>query len=228
MLLCREVDRVSVVASSVFLVDDDLTDLDATALLAVASEAVRARRLAEVWDMKVLAQWAAVHSGDPTHARDELVHLGGEGTPPVQDFGLGEIALVRGTGVTATTNDLADTLDLMFRLPETWTVCVAGEADLRIARRVASSRDTCRPRGSASSTGPSRLIGHESGGRVLAVAEAKIIEADPGLHEERVEAERRRRYVSSSRTDEFGLRTTGGRPTPATAHDSVVRAATSG
>ena len=52
-----------------------------------------------------------------------------------------------------------------------------------------------------------RIIAHESGGRVLAVAEAKIIEADPGLHDERVEAERRRRYVSSSRTDEFGLRT---------------------
>ena len=27
------------------------------------------------------------------------------------------------------------------------------------------------------------------------------------MHEERVEAERRRRYVSSGRTDEFGLRT---------------------
>ena len=52
-----------------------------------------------------------------------------------------------------------------------------------------------------------RIIGRESGGRVLAVAEAKIIEADPALHDERVEAERRRRYVSSSRTDEFGLRT---------------------
>ena len=51
------------------------------------------------------------------------------------------------------------------------------------------------------------MIGGESGGRVLAVAEAKIIEADPALHQERVEAERRRRYVSSSRTDEFGLRT---------------------
>ena len=47
----------------------------------------------------------------------------------------------------------------------------------------------------------------ESGGRVLAVAEAKIIEADPELHQQRVEAERRKRYVSSSRTDEFGLRT---------------------
>ncbi|MGH3362658.1 MAG: hypothetical protein ACRDOM_09405, partial [Nocardioides sp.] len=34
-----------------------------------------------------------------------------------------------------------------------------------------------------------------------------MIEADPALHDERVEDEKRRRYVSSSRTDEFGLRT---------------------
>jgi hypothetical protein len=66
--------------------DDDLFDLDATALLAAASEAVRVRRLAEVHDLEVLAQWAAVHSGDPTHERDVLLRLGGEGTPGVQDF----------------------------------------------------------------------------------------------------------------------------------------------
>ena len=40
------------------------------------------------------------------------MQLGGEGTPSVQDFCLGEIALARGTGVTATSNALADTLDL--------------------------------------------------------------------------------------------------------------------
>ena len=61
-----------------------------------------------------------------------------------------------------------------------------------------------------------RIIAPESGGRVLAVAEAKIIEADPALHDERVEAERRRRYVSSSRTDEYGLRTVIARSRPAT------------
>ncbi len=42
---------------------------------------------------------------------------------------------------------------------------------------------------------------------MLDVAEATVVKADPALHEERVEAERRRRYVSSSRSDEFGLRT---------------------
>ena len=42
--------------------------------------------------------------------------------------------------------------------------------------------------------------------RVLAVAEAKVIEADPSLHDERSRL-KARRYVGSSRTDEYGLRT---------------------
>ena len=90
-----------------------LADLDAAGLLAVASSAVRGRRLAEVWDLRVLAQWAAVHSADPTRGPEGglaqrvgnvLVQVGGEGTPRVQDFCLGEIALARGTGMTATRN----------------------------------------------------------------------------------------------------------------------------
>ena len=42
---------------------------------------------------------------------------------------------------------------------------------------------------------------------MLAVVEAKIIEADPELHRLRCEEEQRRRYVRLSRTDEAGLRT---------------------
>ena len=77
-----------------------------------------------------------------------------------------------------------------------------------MARRVAKlSRHLPADRVGVVDRAVARIIAPESGGRVLAVAEAKIIEADPALHEERVEAERRRRYVSSSRTDEFGLRT---------------------
>jgi antitoxin (DNA-binding transcriptional repressor) of toxin-antitoxin stability system len=199
---------VSVVASSVVVVDGDLCDLDPAGLLAALSSSVRDRRLAQVRELVVLATWAAVHSGDPEIPRDQLVQVGGEGTPLVQEFGLAESALARGTGVTATVNAIADTLDLIHRLPEVWAVCVAGEAEVGIARRVAKlSRHLPADRVRLVDRAVARIIAHESGGRVLAVAEAKIIEADPALHEERAEAERRRRYVSSSRTDEFGLRT---------------------
>ena len=188
--------------------NDDLTGLDAAGLLAAASGAVAARRLAEVRDLEVVAQWAALHSGDPSRSGDVLVQLGGEGTPGVQDFSLGELALARGTGVTATVHALADVLDLMHRLPLMWAVCVTGAAEVYIARRVATlSRHLPADRVGVVDAAVARILAAEAGGRVLAVAEAKIIEADPGLHQERVEAERRRRYVSSSRTDEFGLRT---------------------
>jgi hypothetical protein len=196
---------------------DTLTDLDPAALLAAASGAVRERRMAEVRDLEVLAQWAAVHSTDPTegpdghHARvlgDVLVHPGGEGTPGVQDFCLGEIALARGTGVTATSNAMADVLDLQHRLPLTWAVLCTGDAEVSVARRVAKlSRHLPVDRVGVVDAAVARVIAHEAGGRVLAVAEAKIIEADPALHDERVDAERAGRYVGLGRTDEFGLRT---------------------
>lgn len=197
--------------------NDHLIDLDPHGLLAASRSAVRARRLAEVRDLELLAQWAAVHSADPTagpegaRARrvgDVLVELGGEGTPRVQDFCLGEIALARGTGVTSTTNALADVLDLQHRLPQTWAVVCDGEAEVFVARRVARlSRHLPADRVGVVDSAVARIIAHEAGGRVLAVAEAKIIEADPALHDERAEAERARRYVGYGRTDEHGLRT---------------------
>ncbi len=169
------------VGSSVIAMDDDLLDLDAAGLLDASSEAVRVRRLAEVRDLQVLAQWAALHSGDPTHDSDGLGQLGGEGTPGVLDFCLGEIALARGTGVTATANALADTLDLIHRMPDTWVVCESGGAEIHVARRVAKlSRHLPAAAMAVVDRAVARIIAHESGGRVLAVTEAKIIEADPG------------------------------------------------
>ena len=156
----------------------------------------------------MLAAWADLHSGEPTDRWDRLVQVGGEGTPPVLELCLGEIALARGAGVMATQSATAETLDLVYRLPQTWERCLTGEVDLYVARRVAKlSRHLPADRVGVVDRAVARVIGRESAGRVLAVAEAKIIEADPALHDERVEAERRRRYVSSGRTDEYGLRT---------------------
>ena len=210
---------MSVVASMVEDMDDE-KDFTAEDVLAGASDVVRRRRLLEVEDLDWLGMWAVLHSSDPLEGLEQsdrlrarlygdvLVQLGGEGTPLVQDFCLGEIALARGTGVLATSNVLADRLDLEFRLPLTWAVCREGRAEVGIARKVARlSRHLPLAAMPVVDKAVARIIATESGGRVLAVAEAKIIEADPELHRQRVEAEGRKRYVSSSRTDEFGLRT---------------------
>jgi hypothetical protein len=177
-------------------------------LLDAAAEAVRARRLAEVRDLEVIAAWAAVHSGESTRLRNPLVMVGGEGAPRVQDHALGEIALARGSGVVATINALADVVDLQHRLPSTWAVVREGGAEVYVARKVAriSRHLPCSVVGVVD-VAVARMIATEAPGRVLTVAEAKVIEADPALHEQRVEDEKRRRYVGLGRTDEFGLRT---------------------
>jgi hypothetical protein len=188
--------------------DDNLSDLDKAGLLAASSEAVRARRLAEVRDLQVLLEWARAHSGEPDHHRDRLLELAGEGAPQVQEYCLGEIALARGTGVTATVNALVETMNLVYRMPETWKVLEAGDAEVGIARRVARLSShlplAVMP---VVDKAVARVIAHESGGRVLELAEARIIEAAPELHASRVEGEMRKRYVTSSRTDVYGLRT---------------------
>ena len=49
-------------------------------------------------------------------------------------------------------------------------------------------------------------LGEVSPARILDVVRAKVIEADPQRHRDALAAEKQRRYVSLSRTDEFGLR----------------------
>ncbi len=84
----------------------------------------------------------------------------------------------------ATENATADTLDLITGSRRSGRCCLTGEAEIYIARRVAKLSGTCPPTGSAIvDRAVARIIARESGGRVLAVAEAKIIEADPALHE---------------------------------------------
>ncbi|MDR6174564.1 hypothetical protein QE364_002351 [Nocardioides zeae] len=162
-------------------------------------------------DLEVIAAWAAVHSGEPVgpvRRRNPLVDVGGEGTPRVQDHALGEIALARGAGVVATINALADVLDLQHRLPLTWAVVRQGTAEVYVARKVARmSRHLPVAVVGVVDVAVARMIATEAPGRVLTVAEGKVIEADPALHEERVEEEKRRRYVGLGRTDEYGLRT---------------------
>ena len=67
---------------------EDLLDLDAAGLLAASSGAVRDRRLAEVRDLEVLSEGRVAR-----RVGNVLRRVGGEGTPGVPDFCLGEIVL---------------------------------------------------------------------------------------------------------------------------------------
>jgi hypothetical protein len=194
----------------------ELTVLSPPVLLDLVEESVVARRAVEVRDLLLVAAWAEMHAVDPRRdaesgrrvwAEDRLVFPGGEGTPGVQEFSLGALATSRVVGVTACERDVADVQDLMYRLPRVWAATRELTCPVWLARKVARlSRRLPSDRVGVVDVAVAAAIVGQAPGRVLAICEAKVIEADPGAHAERVQAERRRRYVRLSRTDECGLR----------------------
>jgi hypothetical protein len=184
--------------------------------LAAAESALASRRAAEVDDLLLLCHWADLHASDPRHGpggrrewgQDRLVEIGGDGTPLVRELSLPELAIARRTHTLSTRNALADALDLRHRLPRVWAVLLSGECEPWLARRVAStSRRLDQHQVRVVDDAVADAIAGESPSRVLELAQAKVIEADPAAHAARLEAELRRRYVGCSRVDEHGLRT---------------------
>src|SRR5690606_19533182 len=91
--------------------------LTPAALLDQVCASTRQRRLLEVAEGTLILHWADIHSGDDhayrttwTRPAQSMVQFGGEGTPPVQEHCLGELALARSIGIGATINALADFL----------------------------------------------------------------------------------------------------------------------
>lgn len=193
----------------------DIDDLDAAATLAGAQDAVRRRREAEVDDLTFVLRWADLHSNDPRRApggtrawggQDRLVDLGGDGTPQVQELCLPELAIARGVHALALRAAMADALDLRHRLPAVMAALGAGHGEVWVARKVAAlSRRLDRFQVRIVDAAVAAATAGESPSRVLAIAEAKVIEADRDGHRARLERERRTRKVTLGRIDEHGL-----------------------
>lgn len=184
----------------------ELDELDAKGLLDAAREGVRGRRAAELAEMRIAAQWAVVH-GEPTDERDPMTEPGGEGTPAVREYALVELAMARDTHYATTRALLADTLDLIHRLPRVWAKVTALQCEPWVARKVAVlSRAVPAATVGIVDAAVAAAITGQAPSTVLEIAQAKAIEADPEGYAMRREIERHRRYVSLSRSDEFGYR----------------------
>src|SRR6476619_6287006 len=194
-----------------------LDEYDARDVVLAAQSMTERRRAIEVEDLQLVARWADLHGADPMagpggrrrwdDGGDRLVQVGGEDTPLVQELCLCELAVARQVHTLRLRSMVADVLDLRHRLPLTWAVVEELGCEVWLARKVASlSRHLSAAAVHLVDLAVSDAIGGEAPGRVLALAEAKIIEADLAAHKARVEAERRRRFVSLSRADEHGLR----------------------
>jgi hypothetical protein len=189
-------------------------DLDAAETLAAVEAGVRDRRAAEVRELDLALHWADLHADDPRAdgvprppGAARLVPVGGAGTPMVQDLALCELAVARGQHTLAVRSLIADGLDLRHRLPELHAAVREGRVDLWAARKVASMTRKLDAEAA-------ELVDHavaeaveEGPGRLLTIAEAKVLEADTEAARTEREAGRRKRYVAITPTDDDGLRT---------------------
>ncbi|WP_193614930.1 hypothetical protein [Nocardioides lijunqiniae] len=190
------------------------SDLDARDTLAAIEDGVRQRRQIEVDEIFLVLRWCDLHSSDPAQepgprppGSDRLDAIGGDGTPGVRELALCELAVARQIHSRSARALAGDALDLRHRLPRVFERVVALDADLWLARRVASmTRDVAFESMHLIDDAVSAAIGSQAPSRVIELVEAKKIEVDRTAHEERLAAERKRRYVGVSRRDGTGLR----------------------
>src|SRR6478736_2376612 len=181
-------------------------EASARELLELAAGALRSRRLAEVEEIRLTIRWAVV-SGHPRDVRDPMVTPGGDGTPPVREHAIPELAMSRETHPATARALIADGLDLAHRLPLTWAVVEAGDCEPWVARKVAViSRALLSEQVGRVDRAVAKAIRGHAPSTVLEIARAKTIEADPETHRAERERSRHERYVRLSRTDEFGYR----------------------
>jgi hypothetical protein len=103
---------------------------------------------------------------------------------------------------------MADVLDLQHRMPKVWRMVTDLQCEVWVARKVASmSRSLPLEKVGLVDVAVAEAIATETPGRVVALAEAKIIEADPEAHARKLAEAANRRYVALSQADECGLRT---------------------
>jgi len=109
------------------------------------------------------------------------------------DLPISELAVARGQHTHSVRALIADALDLRHRLPQLYGTFRDGRVDLWLARRVASMTRRLDPQAARLvDTAVSGAV-DESPGRILSIAEAKVIEADTEAARLEREAARARR-----------------------------------
>lgn len=185
-----------------------LDDLDTAATLARAESEVPTRRQQGLDRLLLLQHWADLHAEDPQAAPgavpvsrggDRLVQLGGEGTPLVSELCWAELAIALQCGAIAVRNQAGQALDLRHRLPHVWEAVQELQVEPWVAQKVATiTRDLDRDQVRLVDAAVTAAV-EESAGRVLAIAEAKTIEADLDGYRTRLAEDARRTGLWVSR-----------------------------
>jgi hypothetical protein len=192
----------------------DLTLLDADALLAAAEDNERVLQAAEARRLQIAAAWADLHGDLEGPARravlpgaERLVRLAGKGTPEVAEFAPAELGAVLGVSPDSAAVLVGDALELRHRLPLLWGRIVGGEVEAWVGRRVAqATRQASREATAAADRRVAPFAHSLPAGRLVNIAQAALIDADPRAAEKAADQSRERQGVWLERDAVDGYR----------------------
>jgi hypothetical protein len=192
--------------------NEDLVGLDAAGTLATAEANEHALIAAETRRLHIAAHWADPHAGDAlTKSRlpgtERPIRLGGDGTPTVGDFAAAELGCALRMSEGSASRLIADALDLRHRLRMIWRVAQSGQVPAYQARHIATAtRYLGAEQAAVVDEQIAPALGAVSFGRLQALLDAAITEADPAGAEQRAAAAAQERFVRLGRKSEHGLK----------------------
>lgn len=158
--------------------------------------------------------WAVAHemplsaqSPAPGHLPAHYRELGATGLR-ITEFAPAELAVSLRTSPLAAQQLMADAIDLAHRLPHTWAAVRAGEIEAWVARRIAAlTRDLADAAAEWVDAQLAGALATLPTGRLLRLAEAKVVAADRDAADARAAAQRRRHTLHLGRDVTDGTRT---------------------
>jgi hypothetical protein len=210
-------------ARAVVLGGQEVRDLNGNRAADALARSRAAVLAAEVAQLELVAHWADLHDGDAPDPLDwpdgsgrvlpgseRSVRPGGDGTPRVREFAAVELGVLLEITTTAAQALIRDVLDLRHRHPALWAGVLSGRARFWQARQIArmahaAGLDRAGARHLDARTSPH--LGLVPWGRLLTLAEAAVIEADPQAAEDRRVAKATEQFLRTGQSTEHGTKT---------------------
>ena len=197
--------------------DIDFAALDSDATLATAGSARAVAERAEVVVLQAAAHWADLHGvldADPDDpdgrvlpGMEQLVQLGGAGTPVVAEFAPAELGAELAMSPFAARQLIADALDLRHRLPALWARVLAGEVKPWIARKTAeTTRNVSAEIAAVVDRRVTKWAHSLSWGRLENIITAAVIAADPAAADHKAHQAQTQQGVWVSQSNDHGIK----------------------
>lgn len=168
-------------------------------------------RVAEFERLQLAREWALAHVvSDPDRLADPRrrpMSLGAVGLP-VDEYAAAELAAALEVHPLAGRHLMADAVDIEARLPHAWAALEASRLEVWVARKIAAvTSDLSEDKARWVDAAIADLLGTLPPSRLLRLVEARVVEADQALADQKADQAAASRSVWLSPGDDHGTRT---------------------